>query len=647
VLAASLTVFAYVVIAAGRLLCAAAGARDVGPGGEYVLGVLASCLAVYALSAALGLSAAAAFGALAAVVVVLDVVGARKGGAPVDWRALGGFALCAAFTAAWCSGPASAYVTLRTQDVFPMWDDYFFHGAVISQFGDIRAVGRGSIFLADFPASFYHYASYMAAAPLAPMLDLPGLPLAVSVWLPLGFLSVTAGAYVLGERLAGAAGGVAALAAVAILPDASTYGLRNGLFSFHWSVLAVPGSTYAIGASFLSLIFLDQWNKERSGPALALSAVLAVSTILFRAQLFVLFLPAWLATAVFCRKSHGGRNSLIGILLVAGLGAAAVGTNLALAHLAATDPGFWRFSGNALPLFLRQVNSRQEPTAYTDVYAYLTMDHDPLLALAAGIVLVFAAALGAFLILLPAALVLARRRGVLRGIDVFPGFLAFCWLLLMLFAPVPWNGDSTELTHRPFVLVYAAAAIWTLCLALRGLLIRDTRGAQHAGPAALACALLALPALAMNAESMGYPKPHWAQPHAMRRVVSGLRDAAAFLRREAQPGDRFAVAELYSGLAVVGTAAEVCALSGVPAYLARPYLEMIKDRPRKALASARLAALSNVDRQTDYKAATEMLRSLRVQWYVVANGRGPRWDPARRRAAFVAKSVSIYDLSQH
>src|SRR6185503_4889730 len=114
------------------------------------------------------------------------------------------------------------------------WQDYFIHGGVISQFGDPRALGRQSIYLADFPSSFYHFASYAGAAALAWPLDLPGLALATSAWLPLGFLAMSAGAIALGHRLAGAAGGLAALAAVGVIPDASNYGLRNGLFSFHW-----------------------------------------------------------------------------------------------------------------------------------------------------------------------------------------------------------------------------------------------------------------------------------------------------------------------------------------------------------------------------------------------------------------------------
>jgi hypothetical protein len=96
---------------------------------------------------------------------------------------------------------------LDQQAFLPAWLDYFLHGGTISQFGDPRAADGSSIWLSGFPPHFYHYASYMIPASLAVPLDQPGLPLATSVWLPIGFLSLAAAAYALGYSLAGSAGG--------------------------------------------------------------------------------------------------------------------------------------------------------------------------------------------------------------------------------------------------------------------------------------------------------------------------------------------------------------------------------------------------------------------------------------------------------
>ncbi len=36
------------------------------------------------------------------------------------------------------------------------------------------------------------------------------------------------------------------------------------------------------------------------------------------------------------------------------------------------------------------------------------------------------------------------------------------------------------------------------------------------------------------------------------------------------------------------------------------------------------------------------LRKLGIQWYVVADRSGPRWDPERRHAVFVDGSMAVY-----
>jgi hypothetical protein len=411
-LAIACTVLAYVVMAFGRLLHPAS--RD--PCSAFALGLLATCLSVYALTAALPLTAYAAFAGVAVPVLACDLLRTRR--LPVaqdDWRAFAGFALCIALTAAWCSTPAGAYESVRTDGVLPVWSDYFFHGGLISQFGDVRALGRGSIYLADHPASFYHFASYAAAAALAGSLAEPGLPLAVAAWLPLGFLAMLAGAFALGARLAGPAGGIAALIAVAMLPDTSNYGLRNGWFSFHFTLLAHAGATYALGAAFVSLAFLDRWSTERSRAALVLSGLLAASMLLFRAHIFVLYLPAWIAAAAVCSmRSHDGRRKAAW-LMIGSLAVGAAAASMVLGHL--TERGYWRFAGPALGKFLTIVHTAQEPTAYTDVYADLASLEEPGFTLIAGIALAVAAALGAFVLLLPAAARLAGTAGVLKPID--------------------------------------------------------------------------------------------------------------------------------------------------------------------------------------------------------------------------------------
>lgn len=629
--------FAYVTLALGRVLLAPLAERTDEPSAAWVVGLLASSASVYLLTALLPITAMTAFGALAVIAAGLDIRLRQRIAWHPDGTSLAGFMLCVLLTAAWCAAPAFAYETLLTQGFLPVWSDYFFHGGIISQFGDIRAASHGSIYLANYPPTFYHFASYGDAAALARALDEPGLPVALTAWLPLGFLAMLCGAWMLGARLAGRAGGVAAVAALAILPDASNYGLRNGYLSFHWTLFAHAGSTYALGGALASLAFLQRYAERRDRAALAASGLLALATFPFRAHIFFMYLPMWIATALLSSVPGHRRRATVWATL-SGLALAAAGVSALLPYL----PGeSWRFGDLALPRFLWIVHTGQEPTAYPDVYADLVSLDSPLFTLGAGIVLVIVAALGAFTVLLPAGVAAARAVGRLVPFDIACGYAFFCWLLLLLFAPQPWHTDPTDLIHRPLVLLYAVVAIWTVSLALRLLPPRAAQS-RRLWIGLFAASLLAVPAMFATAPTAIQPKFRWGAKDAAVRVPHEIVQAARFLRENVVPGDVFAVAGLNAEYRPFDLAMQISSLSGVPTYLSRPYLEMIKDAPRKRVVAGRLAALQAIGDLDDYGAAMRTLQRLGVGWYLVPGSAGPRWDPQRTRAAFAPPGIAVY-----
>jgi len=89
-------------------------------------------------------------------------------------------------------------------------------------------------------------------------------------------------------------------------------------------------------------------------------------------------------------------------------------------------------------------------------------------------------------------------------------------------------------------------------------------------------------------------------------------------------------------------AAELGALSGMPAYIARPYIHMAHGGERQLVAQERHAALEAVARETRSSAALARLAALGVRWYVVTGERGPAWDPQRRLAVFRDRRVAVY-----
>src|SRR3954471_13713391 len=113
----------------------------------------------------------------------------------------------------------------------------------------------------------------MAAICCRPPSSLAGqtaLGVVVAFWIPLGFLLAGLGAYAAGCALAGRGGGIAALAAGFLIPDASTYGMRNAFFGFHWMLQTLPGSSYAVATAMIVFGLLKiATDARRAAPLLA------------------------------------------------------------------------------------------------------------------------------------------------------------------------------------------------------------------------------------------------------------------------------------------------------------------------------------------------------------------------------------------
>lgn len=582
----------------------------------WVLGVFASSLLLYALVEGLGLAATGA--AIACTLAAAALAWRnRVWRVRIDRRELPGIVLCGVVTLLWCRHSAEAPAVLAQTGVLPVWIDYVLHGGVISGFGDPLAHGGQSFELAGFPRSFYHYASYLVPAVLAAPLDLPGLPLATSVWLPLGFFTLCAGGYLLGQGLAGPGAGVAAVAVLTLVPQAGDYGMRNAFFGFDWNVLTHPTAAYALGIAFASFAFLKRWCEERRPRLLVLSVALAAGLLLFRAHVFVLALPAVLATAAIATAEFRRRRLVY------------IGAALALVL------GLWEMADGrrALGPFLATVH-HQPGIAYAGWYDSILQRYGAGVALPAGLLLVFPVFLGVFTLLYPIALWLRHR----SAFDALPLLLLAGYAALMALAPIPANGDPTELTHRPFVLVYAVVAIWTVAVFVERVALRWVLAVAGA-------ALVAWWPLWPQA-----PRFSWGWNYYARTLAPGLLQAAGFLRREGKPGDVFAVQGLQRGWEPIAqpgwvptdAAAELAALSGMPAYIARPYIHMAHGGERQLVALERHAALEAVAREARSSAALARLAALGVRWYVITGERGPIWDPQRDLAVFRDGTVAVY-----
>ena len=622
----AMVLVAYVVLSAGFLLLRLARAADMPAPAAWVLGIFATAIGLAALVFALEMLAASAFIVWAVLVIGLGIVMRRSASAPrrLERGELVALLLCAAATAYWCRDLAEVPQILWRDGVMTTWVDQFIHGSVISQFGDPRAAGRQSIQLADVARMLYHYGSYMLPAALAWPLDLPGLTLATSVWVPLGFLTVCAGAYALGAALAGQSGGFAALGALTLLPDAASYGLHNRLFGYYWYVIAVPTASYGVGVALVAIAFLRRWTAARDARALLASAALVAGSPFIRVHIFALLLPAWIACAALSAPLVRRR-----VLLFA---------SGALVVFAVFVWGFYRAfpDAYALEIFLDVTHNQQQPVAYGDLYRGLMASYGAQVAVPVGVLLVLASTLGVFGIFYPVSVLAARRARRLELIDLVPVALLGSYLLLILTAPVPPHGDATEFTQRPFVLVYAVFAVWTAAGFAGWLSLHGLRQCRVWLPLLIAAALTVMWALLYTVGDW-----RWVYRH---QLAEGLPQAASYLRSRSQPGDLLAAPGLSTLFVPADLPVQLVAMSGVPAYLSRPFIHMAYGGVRAHTALARYIALRAIERETSAETALARLRALGIRWYVVAetDRSGPRWDSERRRAVFVDRMVAVY-----
>jgi hypothetical protein len=131
------------------------------------------------------------------------------------------------------------------------------------------------------------------------------------------------------------------------------------------------------------------------------------------------------------------------------------------------------------------------------------------------------------------------------------------------------------------------------------------------------------------------------------KPAEGLTQAAAFVRGRARAGDVLAAHNLSPYLVHTDLPVQFVSLTGVPTYLARPWIHVAYGGPRAEIATQRYSALRGVEREESAAAALDRLRTLGIHWYVVAetDSRGPRWDPQRRHAVFVDRMVAVYSTS--
>jgi hypothetical protein len=540
--------------------------------------------------------------------------------------------------AIWCRRVATLLPTFRSTGVVSIWSDAFIHATEIAQFGDPLAVGRSSFLLVDQPILFYHYASYMLPAAVARLVDLPAFGLVTSLLIPYGILLAALGCYAFATTMANQGTALLAPMALLLLPDAASIGLRNGFFGFHWLLFTAPGSGYGLGVAFTALMIVAMWRVDRRTSSLGLALIVTAALFEFRAHIFVLFAPA-LAITILWETDLVRRHARP--IAWAMLCAAVVGA-VCVAVVPLARQTWLHFS--AFDRFMEIVHTGMSPTAYDGIYETIEREYGRETAWFAGFWALIPIALGAITIALPVAMTLAIRRTGWQRLDSFPIWCAITWLGLVVFAPSA-HGDFTEYQHRPFVLVYAVALVWTILWLDRAL--HATEDARFRSRSVvifrtlLCAALCASVAMSVNKDP-ARPTFAWGKQYFGTSVEPGLLEAATFVRRRAVAGDAFALIPVGPSNQATDAATRFAALSDVPAYLARPGIQVIHGQDRRAAVEQRLAVLKHIETANSLDAAIKTLRAVDVKFLVALGDHGPLFDPDGSRALFRTAGAAVY-----
>ena len=356
----------------------------------------------------------------------------------------------------WSADLARTLPILKATYHLNAWTDYYIHATEISQLGSAFSAGRGSILLVGESIPFYHYAFFGVSSVLAGFVEIPPLGLATAFLTPFGIFILVCGAYIWGTLLVSRTTGILCALLVLFLPDASTYGFRNGFFSFHWLLVTSPGTGYAVGIVLTTCSLLYISHVERQGAVLFLAIATLITVLFFRIHIFFLFLPSIVATIVFENESFKHYRRGI-IFIVIGLSAISI---LILLLIPSAQSSWLDYS--QVGDFLRVIHLHQDPTGYSDIAGWITTHISPLLAMVLGIVFVPVIALGVLILVYPAVSVLCKTRSGPSYLDGLPIFLLISFIVMILITPSIPSGDITDLKHRSFPLLYVVFLLWSI-----------------------------------------------------------------------------------------------------------------------------------------------------------------------------------------
>lgn len=554
----------------------------------------------------------------------------RREARPESAASLWAIGLCLVATTAWCQDSLRPIVEQDGVVVFKPWVDGFYHAVHIRIFAE----GHGASTIEDFrmagvPARLYHYGMYLSPAFVRQASGIHSYAAFAGILAPLGVFFTGLAAYSCFGSLWGAWPGLAACAALLLLPDGAQQGMGNPFLSYHFLTQISPSATHGLALLGVAWLFVLRGSAQGSLRQLALgwavAGVLAAYKLHFVVASALLLL---LVPALFFRAALGLRWRAVAVVL------AFAGYSGAL-FFGQRVPGVpsIRFDGSDIGEILHLIGTFHVPGAGRDLlFAHVGRPFPATTNLLLGVPYVLCGALGAHLPALLALVIALRRRATPLEL-VFPLLLLVNFLSMFFGLALDMRSSTPdELSHRPLLIPYFFAVAW-IGGASDLLLQRSRRLGRGARPVLLVLAAVLLIVPAYHGRQV---QLLWAMPRISPvRLPSALVRVAEHLRTHGDRQDVFQDSQFDRFYAIA-------ALSERRTFVAHTLTNMPH---RGEQVAARTAAVDQMMLQRLPKLVVGTAQAFGIRWFVRRAGDRVNWPPELADApALEVGAFRVYDL---
>jgi hypothetical protein len=569
------------------------------------------------------------FGILVVIAALVWRFAGERRRVPSAPASLGAVALCVVVTTLWCQDSIRPVSDQGGSVLFKPWVDGFYHAVHIRLFGASHGAATLEDFrMAEVPARLYHYGAYLLPAFIKEASGIHSYAAFAGILVPLGVLFTGLAAYALFGSLWGRSAGVAAVAALLLLPDGGQQGMGNTFMSYHFLTQISPSATYGLALLAVAWLFVLQGTTRGSRLQLVAGLLVAGALALYKlhyviasAHLLVLVPPLFFSGNLGAKKRALWAASAGILYLVA-------------VTLGQKVPGVppLRFDGSSSGEILRLVQAFATPGSVKTFFIQrMGADFPWTSNLLFGIPYVLLSTLGLFVPFL--VVLLARMRGRVPLLHlIFPVVLLVNFVAMFFGLALDFSRSTPdELSHRPLMIAYFFVVTW-LGAALGFTLEHSRLPVRVTRPAAIGVValLLAVPALlgrgVQRLEAMSKTSPV--------RVPKSLLEIASAIRDRGGPEDVFQDSQ-FDRTYVIG------ALSERRTFVSHTMTTMPY---RSDMVEVRTAAIDRLMVLTDPKLVVATARAYGIRWFILHRGNRVNWPKDVIPPVLEAGPFTLYEF---